>query len=198
MANEGNAQGPSDPEAMRDTPDATVIAPRRAFHPILRRQALLHGADTMVPLDEAHPRTLQACPACAVIDIQAELRFWEQHYAQQAFHRNGVAFRHYVPTLKFAYDTYLLSPHDALEDLMPSLATRYERNVVSGMRLDWPVAQEILRAVWRRLGAPLQNAGRSSIPRIEDALDEPSIVAAALQQNDTGSRPTTFTQSLQR
>lgn len=152
----------------------------------------------MVPLDEAHPKTSHAFTARAVIDIQAELRFWDQGYAQQGFHRGGVAFRHCVPTLKFAYDTYLLSPHDALEDLMPSLAARYERSIAPGMRLDWPVAQEILIAVWRRLGAPLHSiAPSSAVSLAGDAMDERSIVAAALQQNDA-SRPLAFTQFLQR
>ena len=68
----------------------------------------------------AHAWTDTTMP-CAVIDIQSELRFWEETYACQPFHRPGTPFRYYVPTLKFAYDAYLLSRRCSLQQLLPAL-----------------------------------------------------------------------------
>ncbi|WP_454258318.1 hypothetical protein [Pseudoxanthomonas mexicana] len=93
---------------------------------------------------------------CAVIDIQSELRFWEETYACQPFHRPGTPFRYYVPTLKFAYDAYLLSRRCSLQQLLPALSARYDAAIVRGIRLDWPWALAIIERVWARLNAPLE------------------------------------------
>ena len=103
----------------------------------------------------AHAWTDTTMP-CAVIDIQSELRFWEDTFACQPFHRPGTPFRCYVPTLKFAYDTYLLSRRRSLHELLPTLPARYDAAIVRGTRLDWPWARAIIERVWARLNAPLE------------------------------------------
>ena len=103
----------------------------------------------------AHAWTDTTMP-CAVIDIQSELRFWEDTFACQPFHRPGTPFRCYVPTLKFAYDTYLLSRRRSLQELLPTLPARYDAAIVRGTRLDWPWARAIIERVWARLNAPLE------------------------------------------
>lgn len=135
----------------------------------------------MLPLHRS-PQSLHAhAEPCAAIDVQAELRFWEDCYTRLSFHQPGVPFRHYVPTLKFAYDTYLLANHDSLDELLPALPGRYEQQVLRTTQLDWPVAQDIVRQVWQRLHGPLHRADPPLLPPL-DMLDERSIVAAAMQR----------------
>lgn len=137
----------------------------------------------MLPLREISPLMLpDGDPPCAAIDIHAELRFWESCYARQSFHRPGTPFRHYVPTLKFAYDTYLLAHRETLEDLMPTLLQRYERSLPCGARLEWSVVHDIVVQVWRRVHAPL-HGGMALPPLPPEALDERAIVAAAMNRH---------------
>ena len=99
---------------------------------------------------------------CAVIDIHAELLFWENTYASQPFHRPGTPFRHYVPTLKFAYDIYLLSHRQSLQELMPSLPARYHASILRGAGGDRAGVGTTARPVRRR------SAVVSTLPRRPD------------------------------
>lgn len=119
---------------------------------------------------------------CAAIDIHAELRFWEDTYASQPFHRPGTPFRHYVPTLKFAYDVYLLSHRQSLQELMPSLPARYHASIVRGVRLDWPLARTVIERVWERLHAPFEEDPPLFPPSPATLMDERAILAAAMRQ----------------
>lgn len=94
---------------------------------------------------------------CAVVDIQSELRFWAETYARQPFHRPGTPFRHFVPTLKFAYDAYLLSRRRSLRELRPALPLRYDAALPHGVRLEWSLASNVIACVWERLNAPLED-----------------------------------------
>lgn len=136
----------------------------------------------------AHAWNDDAMP-CAVIDIQTELRFWERTYARQAFHRPGTAFRHYVPTLKFAYDIYLLSRRCSLQELLPALPARYEAAVSRGARLEWSWASAVIARVWERLNAPLEEDPPLFEPITVPALDERAVLAEAMQRRAA----TTFT-----
>ena len=117
---------------------------------------------------------------CAVVDIHSELRFWEDTYARQAFHRPGTPFRHYVPTLKFAYDTYLLSRRRSLQELLPTLPARYDAAILRGVRLDWPVASAVIARVWERLNAPLEDDPPLFTPSA--MMDERALLEQAMQR----------------
>ncbi|MEL1266242.1 hypothetical protein [Pseudoxanthomonas putridarboris] len=132
----------------------------------------------MLPLQETPAFTLPGSDLpCAAIDIHAELRFWETCHTQWPFHRSGTPFRYYVPTLKFAYDTYLMAHRETLADLMPALAGRYERSLPRRARLEWPIAQDVVMRVWRRMRAPLgSDAPLSGLPR--EAMEERATVVA--------------------
>jgi hypothetical protein len=86
-----------------------------------------------------------------VIDIEAELGFWRQCYRKWPFHRRGLRFDAYVPTLKFGYDCYLLFHHHELGSLLPALKQRYANRLPAAQRLDWPCSQNIIRETWRRM-----------------------------------------------
>ncbi len=128
------------------------------------------------------PAWADAHAPCAVIDIQAEMVFWADTYASQPFHRPGTPLRHYVPTLKFAYDVYLLSHRQSLQELLPSLPARYHVGVVRGVRLDWPLAQAVIERVWQRLNAPLEDDPPLFAPSPAAWMDERAILAAAMRQ----------------
>ncbi len=120
---------------------------------------------------------------CAVVDIHAELRFWEKAHARQAFHRPGTPFRHYVPTLKFAYDVYLLSRRRPLQALLPSLPIRYDDAVAHHARLDWPWASTVITRVWERLNAPLEEDPPLFPHAVTaTAMDERLLLAEAMQR----------------
>lgn len=129
----------------------------------------------------AHAWNDEAMP-CAVVDIHTELRFWADTYARQAFHRRGTPFRHYVPTLKFAYDIYLLSRRRPLQELLPTLPARYEAAVARSARLDWTWASTVIARVWERLNAPLEEDPPLFAPVLATALDERAVLAEAMQR----------------
>lgn len=116
----------------------------------------------------------------AVIDIQAELHHWERQHAHGVFLAPGTPFRHYVPTLKFAYDAYLLSHGCALDQLTASLMERYEQSVPRAQRLDWPQAREVIAGVWQRLRAPMHDR-QLMLAAPREALQERAIVLAAMR-----------------
>lgn len=90
-----------------------------------------------------------------VVDIKAELDFWRQCYRKWPFHRRGLGFDAYVPTLKFGYDSYLLFHHRDLDELLPALKGRYAYQLPAAQRLGWSCSQCIIREIWRRMqGAP--------------------------------------------
>jgi hypothetical protein len=86
-----------------------------------------------------------------VIDIEAELGFWRHCYRKWPFHRRGLGFDAYVPTLKFGYDAYLLFHRHELGSLLPALKERYANRIPAAQRLDWPCSQNIIREIWRRV-----------------------------------------------
>lgn len=86
-----------------------------------------------------------------VIDIEAELGFWRQRYRKWPFHRRGLSFDAYVPTLKFGYDSYLLFHRHELGSLLPALKDRYANRLPASQRLDWACSQSIIRETWRRM-----------------------------------------------
>ncbi len=86
-----------------------------------------------------------------VVDIEAELDFWRQRYRKWPFHRRGLRFDVYVPTLKFGYDCYLLYHRHELDSLLPALKQRYAYLLPAAQRLDWPRSQDIIREAWRRM-----------------------------------------------
>lgn len=126
----------------------------------------------------------EAAMPCAVVDIQTELHFWEATYARQAFHRPGLAFRHYVPTLKFAYDIYLLSHRRPLQELLPALPARYEAALARGARLDWSLASVVIARVWERLNAPLEQDPPLFSPPAAAAVDERTLIAEAMRRRE--------------
>lgn len=94
-----------------------------------------------------------------VVDITAELAYWECEYRSSGFHRPDFKFQDYVPSLKFAYDTALRCHRQPLETVMPSLEQRYTNEIPFCFRLDWERMSRVLVAVWARL---VRNAATNS------------------------------------
>jgi len=83
-----------------------------------------------------------------VVDINHELRWWRDHYAQHPGGRPSYGQAEH--TLKFAYDTYLLHPHEHLEALWPDIRRRYTQ-LPMHEQLEWSRAEQIIGDVWRRI-----------------------------------------------
>jgi hypothetical protein len=86
-----------------------------------------------------------------VLDIDGELAFWRSRYPTTELHRSGRPFESYVPTLKFGYDLYLLNYRRSLDQLLPTLPARYARDVPPHERLDWTLAETLIRQAWSRM-----------------------------------------------
>ncbi len=103
----------------------------------------------------APSHVMRTDPCGVVVNIEAELDFWRQRFRKWPFHRRGLSFDTYVPTLKFGYDCYLLYHRHELDALLPSLKERYAYRLPPAQRLDWPRGESIIREAWRRMhGAP--------------------------------------------
>jgi hypothetical protein len=59
--------------------------------------------------------------ADAVIDVDDELSYWSQKLPDLECYRPLLPLDQYTRTLRFAYDSYLLHPHDSADLLMPCL-----------------------------------------------------------------------------
>jgi len=94
---------------------------------------------------------LRQCSQDVMLDIDGELAFWCTAHRASPFHRQERPFEAYVPTLKFGYDMYLLHYHRSLDQLLPALADRYCRDVPAAQRLDWPLAEAVIREAWKRM-----------------------------------------------
>lgn len=94
----------------------------------------------------AHPRSI-------VIDLDTELDYWSRQLPALRGFRTGLPPDHYTTTLRFAYDSYLLHPHDRVDEMLPWLRDKYMR-LHSSKRLEWQDAEPVVRAVWERLKAP--------------------------------------------
>ena len=87
-----------------------------------------------------------------LLDIVAELAFWESCYPHRSFYSSRLPFQSYVPTFKFGYDTFLLHHRQRLVELMPKLEVRY-RELPYRDQLKWKDAALIVGAAWQRMGA---------------------------------------------
>ncbi|RXQ98927.1 hypothetical protein [Pseudoxanthomonas composti] len=91
--------------------------------------------------------TAATSPHAIVVDVERELGFWRNVYAAQ---EHAYSFQASQPTLKFAYDAYLLNPHTPLEGLWTDLEQRYAQ-LPDHERLRWPQAEQVIRDVWNRI-----------------------------------------------
>ncbi len=96
---------------------------------------------TTLPTDNVGARAI-------VVDINHELRWWHEQYLAAPGGRP--TFAQAEPTLKFAYDSYLLHPHASLDTLWPGIHARYAL-LPSYAQLDRPRAEHIIREVWARI-----------------------------------------------
>ena len=94
----------------------------------------------------AHPRSI-------VVDVETELDYWSGQLPALRGFRNCLPRDRYTTTLRFAYDSYLLHPHDRVDEMLPSLRDKY-LGIHSSKRLDWQDAEPVVRAVWERLKGP--------------------------------------------
>ncbi|SEM09027.1 hypothetical protein SAMN05428989_3020 [Pseudoxanthomonas sp. GM95] len=97
------------------------------------------------------PTTDSSGARAVVVDITQELRWWRTFYAQ--YPQGRPVFSQAEPTLKFAYDSYLLRPHERLDALWPDIHQRYGQ-LPAHERLDWPRAEQVIGEVWRRILSP--------------------------------------------
>lgn len=98
-----------------------------------------------------------------MLDIDNELAYWRGAYRFSAFHRQERPFEAYVATLKFGYDMYLLHYHRPLDQLLPALSDRYGRDVPAAQRLDWPLAEAVIRETWKRMQPTLPPVPRRPV-----------------------------------
>lgn len=87
-----------------------------------------------------------------VINIEAELDFWEQIISANGFPGLEQSFHQLRPTLKFSYDAYLAWKGEALVELESVLKCSYDRQIDPRKRLDWLYAERVVKVVWFRLG----------------------------------------------
>ncbi len=87
-----------------------------------------------------------------VINIETELLHWEQVVLRGELPGLDHSFSQLRPTLKFSYDAYLAWRGERLEALMDILKCAYDRQIEPGKRLDWFHAEQVVQAVWLRLG----------------------------------------------
>lgn len=87
-----------------------------------------------------------------VIDIEAELLHWEQVIQRGGLTGLDHNFRQLRPTLKFSYDAYLAWRGQVLIELESVLKCSYDRQIDPRKRLDWFYAEQVVQAVWLRLG----------------------------------------------
>lgn len=91
-------------------------------------------------------------PRDGAIDVDAEMNYWRKELADSLFYE-GEPFRHYKPTLEFAYGMYLATRGAPLAEVVEALRQRYETDVVMSERVRWDIAHQVLAAVWQRLAA---------------------------------------------
>lgn len=85
-----------------------------------------------------------------VLNIVAELEYWAGVAASADL---GLPFEHLIPTIKFAYDQYLLHHEMGLLNLWPHLQERYLSSVPTNRQLDEGLVETIVRHAWRRMSA---------------------------------------------
>ena len=86
-----------------------------------------------------------------LLDIVAELAYWESCYPYRPFFHSTRPFEGYVPTFKFGYDSFLLHHRERLVELLPKLEARY-RELPHRDQLPWKDAALIVCAAWQRMG----------------------------------------------
>lgn len=87
-----------------------------------------------------------------LLDIVAELAYWESCYPHRSFYTSRLPFRAYIPTFKFGYDSFLLHHRERLVELLPKLEVLY-RELPRSEQLRWKDAAQIVSATWQRMGA---------------------------------------------
>ena len=87
-----------------------------------------------------------------VINVEAELLFWEREISADGFPGLEHSYHQLRPTLKFSYDAYLAWKGEALIELDSVLKCSYDRQIEPRKRLDWLYAERVVRVVWFRLG----------------------------------------------
>lgn len=94
----------------------------------------------------AHPRSI-------VVDVDTELDYWSGKLPTLRCFRTCLPRDHYMTTLRFAYDSYLMNPRGHVEEILPWLRNKY-MGLHSSKRLEWQDAEPVVRAVWERLKNP--------------------------------------------
>ena len=86
-----------------------------------------------------------------LLDIVAELAYWESCYPHRPFYSSRVPFKAYVPAFKFGYDSFLLHHRERLVELLPKLEARY-RELPECAPVKWKDAALIVAVAWQRMG----------------------------------------------
>jgi len=107
-------------------------------------------------MDTTYAWVAAAHPRSVVVDVDHELDYWAQRLPALTGYRTALPRDHYTATLRFAYDSYLMHPHDSVDEMLPCLRDKYMR-IQSNKRLEWQDAEPVVRAVWERLKNPGMN-----------------------------------------
>ncbi|MGX5732147.1 hypothetical protein ACWKWK_16650 [Pseudoxanthomonas beigongshangi] len=87
-----------------------------------------------------------------VINIEAELLHWEQVVLRGELPGLDHDFSRLRPTLKFSHDACLAWRGKRWKTLTDILECAYDRQIEPGKRIDWVHAEQVIQAVWLRLG----------------------------------------------
>lgn len=86
-----------------------------------------------------------------VLDIVAELAYWQSCYPYRDFFSHQLPFKAYIPSFKFGYDAFLRHYRQDLFEVLPALEVRY-RQLPERERIDWDDAALLIVATWKRMG----------------------------------------------
>ncbi|MET0581003.1 MAG: hypothetical protein ABWX88_10265 [Pseudoxanthomonas sp.] len=98
------------------------------------------------------PSSLGFAPGQGImLDIESELQYWREVFPTTEFAQIALPFDHFVPTIKFGYDCFLLFHSEKLAEVLPRLRPRYTTTVPVVDQLDWRWADQIVRHAWGRM-----------------------------------------------
>ncbi len=88
-----------------------------------------------------------------LLNIETELEYWREALPNSEFAAMSLSFDHFIPTIKFGYDCYLLFHGKPLAERLPEFRERYTTQVARHEQLDWRWADQIIRHTWGRMRA---------------------------------------------
>lgn len=83
------------------------------------------------------------------IDFDRELQYWQSHYRQSEFYREGLAYDDFVPAVMLGINAFLHGHGMPFEQQCEGLDHVYDRTRGTS-RLDWNESKPAAAAAWQR------------------------------------------------